>query len=69
MNLEIIVKGMTCNHCKSTVENNVAALEGIDSADANLSDEKVTIHGENIDLEKVKEKVEGLGYKYEDQAE
>ncbi len=64
-NMEIIVKGMTCNHCKATVENNVRALEGIEQAEANLSTEKVTISGENIDLEKVKEKVESLGYKFE----
>jgi len=64
-NMEIVVKGMTCNHCKATVENNVAALEGIAHAEADLLTEKVTISGENIDLEKVKEKVEGLGYKFE----
>jgi len=64
-NMEIVVKGMTCKHCKATVENNVSALEGIESAEANLFTEKVTLSGENIDLEKVKEKVESLGYKFE----
>lgn len=63
-NIEIIVKGMTCNHCKATVENNVGAIEGIEHAEANLFTEKVTLSGENIDLEKVKEKVESLGYKF-----
>ena len=63
-NMEIVVKGMTCNHCKATVENNVAALEGIEHAEADLLTEKVTISGENIDLDKVKEKVESLGYKF-----
>ncbi|MFC2116876.1 permease, partial [Bacteroidota bacterium] len=64
-NFEVIVKGMTCNHCKATVENNVRAMEGVDSVEANLLTEKVTLSGENIDLEKVREKIEGLGYKYE----
>ena len=64
-NIEVIVKGMTCNHCKATVENNVAEIEGIESAEVNLSTEKVKIQGENIDLEKVKEKVESLGYRFE----
>jgi len=64
-NMEIVVKGMTCNHCKATVENNVAALEGIEHAEADLLTEKVTISGGNIDLDKVKEKVESLGYKFE----
>ncbi len=64
-NLEIIVKGMTCNHCKATVENNVSAMDGIESAEANLSTEKVKISGDNIDIEKIKEKIESLGYSFE----
>ena len=68
-NMEITVKGMTCNHCKATVENNVGALDGISHAEANLSTEKLTISGENIDLDKVREKVESLGYKFEGLAE
>jgi len=64
-NLEIIVKGMTCNHCKATVENNVSALEGVEATRADLSSETVSIQGENIDLEKVKERIESLGYRYE----
>ncbi|HEC44639.1 MAG TPA: heavy metal-associated domain-containing protein [Bacteroides sp.] len=63
-NIEVTVKGMTCNHCKATVENNVAAMDGIDSAQVDLSTEKVSIRGENVDLEKVKEKIESLGYKF-----
>ncbi len=63
-NLEVIVKGMTCNHCKATVENNVAAMEGIEYAEANLARENLVIRGENIDLEKLKEKIESLGYTY-----
>ena len=65
----IKVEGMTCNHCKSTVENNVSALEGIDHTEADLFTEKVTISGENIDLDRVREKVESLGYKFEGLAE
>ena len=68
-NMEIKVKGMTCNHCKTTVENNVGAMEGISHAEANLITEKLTISGENIDLDKVREKVESLGYKFEGLAE
>jgi uncharacterized membrane protein YraQ (UPF0718 family)/copper chaperone CopZ len=67
-NMEITVKGMTCNHCKATVERNISAMEGIESAEANLSTEKVLVHGDNIDLEKVREEIESLGYGYEDPA-
>ena len=67
-NMEVIVKGMTCNHCKANVENNVAALEGIDSAEVDLSTEKVTLRGQDINLDDVKAKVESLGYKFAGQA-
>ncbi len=67
--MEIIVKGMTCNHCKATVENNVSALDGIESVEADITTEKVILKGENIDLDKVKEKVESLGYKFEGRQE
>lgn len=63
-NLEIIVKGMTCNHCKATVENSVSSIDGIMTAEADLDSEKVKISGENIDLEKIMKTVESLGYRY-----
>jgi uncharacterized membrane protein YraQ (UPF0718 family)/copper chaperone CopZ len=64
-NLEVIVTGMTCNHCKATVENGVRDVEGIETAEANINSGKLRISGEKIDLEKVREKVESLGYKFE----
>jgi hypothetical protein len=63
-NLEILVEGMTCNHCKATVENNVSSIDGVVSVEANLADKKVSISGENIELEKVRETIEKLGYRY-----
>ncbi len=51
-NMEITVKGMTCNHCKATVENNVGAMDGISHAEVDLFTEKLAISGENIDLDK-----------------
>lgn len=63
-NMEIIVQGMTCSHCEAAIENNVSALEGIDHVKADLTTGKVKIRGERIDLDKIREKVEGLGYKF-----
>ncbi len=59
----IKVEGMTCNHCKSTVENNVSSIPGIEKAEANLTDGTVQITGD-VDLDKVKEMINGLGYQY-----
>lgn len=66
--MQIIVKGMTCNHCEATVEKGISSLEGIESATADLVSGKVDLRGEGIDLEKVREKVESLGYSFEGEA-
>ena len=60
----IVVNGMTCNHCKSNVENNLAALEGIDNIEIDLDSGKVKMTGD-IDLEEVKIIVESIGYQYD----
>jgi uncharacterized membrane protein YraQ (UPF0718 family)/copper chaperone CopZ len=62
--LQIIVKGMTCNHCKATVEQNIGKIPGISSVDAELTSGKVHLSGENFDLSEVQLKIESLGYKY-----
>jgi copper chaperone CopZ len=59
----IKVEGMTCNHCKANVENNLQKLAFVDSAVVNLAEKTVTLEGDEIDLEKVKETVESIGYK------
>ncbi len=63
--IKVFVRGMTCNHCKMSVENNLKQLEGIDEIVADVENETVAITGNTIDLKKVKETVEGIGYKYD----
>jgi len=62
--VKIKVKGMTCNHCKANVENNLNKLEGVTKAQVNLIDDEVMIQGEKLDLERIKGTVEGIGYEY-----
>ncbi|KPK87819.1 MAG: hypothetical protein AMS27_01490 [Bacteroides sp. SM23_62_1] len=62
--LHIIVKGMTCNHCKATVEQNIAGLGGVNSVNADITTGEVHLSGDNFDLKEVKQKIESLGYKY-----
>jgi len=59
----IKVDGMTCNHCKANVEKNVQMLDFVQNATVNLADKSVTVEGENIDIEKIKETIDSLGYK------
>lgn len=61
----IKVNGMTCNHCKANVENNLGSLAGIEHIEIDLDSGKVKMTGEEIDLAEVKNKVESIGYQYE----
>ena len=63
--VKVFVRGMTCSHCKMSVETNLKKLEGIENIVANLENETVTITGQNVDLDKVKETVEGIGYTFD----
>ncbi len=64
MNAHIKVEGMTCNHCKASVENNLKSLPFIDEVQVDLSSGEVSLKGENIDFKEVEDKVSGLGYLY-----
>lgn len=57
------VEGMTCNHCKSNLESNLEKLIFVNKAYVSLTNKTVTIEGNNIELEKVFETVNSLGYK------
>lgn len=61
---KVIVKGMTCNHCKRNVEEKLKSLEGIERAYVDLSTGKVTISGNQLDLIKIKTGIETIGYEY-----
>ncbi len=59
---KITVTGMTCNHCKSSIENASMSIEGVESADADLKSGELTLKGKLFDLSQLKEKIESLGY-------
>jgi uncharacterized membrane protein YraQ (UPF0718 family)/copper chaperone CopZ len=64
MTTKVKVEGMTCNHCKMNVENGVKGVPGVKDATVDLINGEVLIEGDNVDLNKVEEAVNGLGYKY-----
>ncbi|MBX2842117.1 MAG: permease [Flammeovirgaceae bacterium] len=63
-NVTIKVNGMTCNHCKMNVEKNLSQLDGIEKSEVDLSSSSVAISGNNLDFNKIKTKVEEIGYEY-----
>jgi len=60
--MKLKVEGMTCNHCKATVENNVAQIEGVDRVTVDLATGSVSIDG-TVDREIVDKTITSLGYK------
>ncbi len=68
-NIRIKVNGMTCSHCKASVEKNLGGLEGILTAEADLASATVRLSGGHIDRQQIKEKVEEIGYEYAGMAE
>jgi uncharacterized membrane protein YraQ (UPF0718 family)/copper chaperone CopZ len=62
--LTIKVTGMTCSHCEANVKRNLEALKGITNVVADHRSETVKISGRNFNLDKVKDTVNGLGYKF-----
>ena len=62
--LTVNVSGMTCSHCEASVKNNLEKIAGINTVVADNASGTVKITGTNINLQKVKETVNGLGYKF-----
>jgi copper chaperone CopZ len=63
--IKVKVGGMNCNHCKINVESGIKRISGIDFALADIINGEVTIKGDNIELAKVQNAIEDLGYFYD----
>ena len=60
----ILVQGMTCNHCKMIVENAIMSIKGIEDVKVDISSGKINISGKKIDLDQVKSGIEDIGYSF-----
>ena len=60
----IRVEGMTCGHCKMTVENAAGELPGVDSAKVNLKKSTLTVKYDAaaVTIDDIKEAVVEAGY-------
>jgi len=58
------VEGMTCQHCKMNVENNIRKVKGVTEVSADFNSGEVVIRGEDVDYELIKKAVEDIGYIY-----
>ena len=58
------VKGMSCEHCKKSVEKALDSLKGVNEVDVNLEKETVTIkHDKSVTFKKMKSVVKNAGYR------
>ncbi|UTW67057.1 permease [bacterium SCSIO 12643] len=58
------VEGMTCNHCKSSVEKNLSKLNQIEYVEADLASKTVVVKGNNIQASEIEQSINDLGFEY-----
>ena len=63
--LDLVVNGMTCSHCKESVESSIKSIHSNAETSIDLSSGKVQIKGINLDELAIKEKIEGRGFTVE----
>ncbi len=56
------VAGMTCGHCELSVREEVEEVPGVESAQADHGAGRLTVRGENVDDDAVRQAVEAAGY-------
>ena len=49
-----VVKGMTCNHCKASVEKAIGSVKGVEAVEVDLSSGKAYVHGQHDSAEVLK---------------
>lgn len=58
----IKVQGMACEGCEKRIQNALKNMEGIENVDANHKEGTVIININQIDINKVKQRIEDLGF-------
>ena len=63
-NIIIDIKGMSCNHCKIAVEEELNKLDGVIKANVNLKNNNVEVEFDEtkVNMEKLKQAIEEAGY-------
>ncbi|ADG83082.1 copper ion binding protein [Thermincola ferriacetica] len=58
------VEGMTCGHCKASVEKALSAIEGVNSVDVDLNGKKVTVsfQADKVNEADLKKAITDQGY-------
>jgi copper chaperone len=60
--LTYVVAGMTCDHCKVAVTDEVSKVRGVDEVDVDLDTKLVRISGADVDRADVVAAIDEAGY-------
>ena len=60
--LSLIVKGMTCNHCKETATEAIQSCEGIEKVVIDLETGNTLIYGQSINEKEIIESINSVGF-------
>lgn len=61
---KVIVKGMKCDNCRTSVENGIRNIPGIRDVEVDLQKQEAVVTADHVDLEKVESVIRNLGYSY-----
>ena len=56
------VPGMSCEHCRTAVTEEVGAVAGVEAVDVDLDAKRVTVSGEALDDEAIRSAIDEAGY-------
>jgi len=60
--LTLVVEGMSCDHCRVAVIDEVSRVSGVDSVDVDLDAKLVRVGGADVDASAVIDAVDEAGY-------
>jgi copper chaperone len=56
------VPGMSCEHCRAAVTEEVSAVAGVETVDVDLETKLVTVRGTDLDDSRLRDAIEEAGY-------
>ena len=60
--LSLMVKGMTCNHCKETATEAIQSCDGVEKISINLETGNTLIYGQSINETQIIESINSVGF-------
>jgi copper chaperone len=56
------VPGMTCEHCRAAIVNEVAGVAGVESVEVDLGTKLVSVRGQGVSDDDVRAAIDEAGY-------